>query len=170
MKSIITISILLCSCITLGQNFNRPTPQDFPSYEFQKYDTSYHNEYLTAPLIGRGKPVLLSILDENGYLLWYKKFNEGGIFQFKYYPNQYLYSYTHTISIDSSYFKIMDTNFIVIDSIQQTNNFLLDNHEFQILPNGNYLISGKSDSIVVILPGCTIFLYQNIVIIICFFE
>lgn len=144
------IALFLLPLFGEAQNVNRPFPHEFMSYEFVKNDTNFNYSILSSPFFlnpTNGKfSNSLVVLDNNGYIQWYARsldrfketFNE-----FKYHPNFHIFTYTK-----GDYFRVLDTNFVAIDSIQPANGFLLDRHEFALSSSGNYIISGISDSVV----------------------
>lgn len=149
-KHCLVLVLLLVSGINYAQNVNRPVPGGFPPYEFVKYDTSFNGVYLSAPFFAKQVNPFdnsMSIFDDDGFLLWYSTADAGTYTDFKYHENHNLYTVTNRTGA-SGFFKVIDTNFLVIDSITPINGFTIDIHEFQMLDNGDYLISGKSDSIV----------------------
>ncbi len=152
MKHYLPAFLFLFVVIKLGaQNFNRPVPDRFAEYEFMKYDSSYHGQYFIAPFYPKkisGYDPSLGILDEDGYLLWYHQLSEGALTNFKYHPANHLFSFTFTLTADYGYSIVMDTYFNIVDTVFQINWVSLDNHEFQVLENGNYLLSGRTDSVV----------------------
>jgi len=135
------------SMTVLGQNFNRPVPSFFPEYEFQLYNNDFTNEYLATPLLippnnNRYKRSLV-IFDSLGYVLWYANKTTSRYTDFKYHPTKKIFTFA-----EGDYFKVLDSNLVVVDSLKPLNGYTMDSHEFDITFDGNYLISGKSDSIV----------------------
>lgn len=142
--------LLLVSGTNYAQVPNRPVPEGFPPYEFVKYDSSFNGVYLSAPFFAKQVNPFnntMSIFDDEGFLLWYSVAEAGTYTDFKYHENHNLYTVTNRTG-PTGFFKVVDTNFLVVDSIQPINGFTIDIHEFQLMDNGDYLIAGKSDSIV----------------------
>ncbi len=79
-------------------------------------------------------PVQL-ILDGSGNIIFYRTIENAS--DFKIYPNGMM-SFFYL----NNYY-LMDSVFRIIDSVSCVNGIQTDNHEFQILPNGNYLLLGK---------------------------
>ncbi len=146
-KTILCIVIVFSAFFIKAQNFNRPVPPDLPQFEFVINDSSFQENYLLTPIFipPQNAPVLPSslILDSMGYVLWYK--SKPGIFftDFKYHPNHQIFTV-----VEGDKFQVYDSNLYLVDSIKPINGFTNDSHEFEVLSNGNYLISGKSDSVV----------------------
>ena len=150
-KCILTSLLIFLTTLLCAQNFNRPVPAKFAEYEFMKYDTGYHGQYFIAPFFPKKDSDYnpsLGILDENGYLLWYYQIPAGIVSDFKCYPTKGLFSFSFTLTATDGCSMVMDTNFNVIDSIFPVNGIQIDNHEFLILENGDYLLSGRTDSVV----------------------
>ncbi len=85
----------------------------------------------------------LFILDRYGRVVFYRYFagpmNENGTSDFKIQPDKRM-SYCN---ISLKKFFLMDSTFVVSDSIDCVNGFETDMHDFQILPNHHYLMIGK---------------------------
>ena len=141
----------LCYSI-IGQNSNRPIPDRFPEYEFVLHDSTYSGSYFIAPFYGV-RPELsrydafLTILDNNGYILWYSRSEGHTYLDFEYEPQHNVFSFIDR-TLEYGDFKIMDTSFNVIDTIRTVNEVDHDTHEFLVLENGNYVVSGQADSVV----------------------
>ena len=91
------------------------------------------------------------ILDSSGEVYYYYKPLINGI-DFKMQPNG-LFSYGSPVKMGDKYQvgpltvqnimvveNILDSSFNLIDQVQMKNGYLADVHDFQILPNGNYLL------------------------------
>lgn len=149
MKKLVLYFLVILFSLSLlkAQNYNRSVPPHLPEYEFVINDSSFHEEYLLTPIFipPLNAPITPSsmILDSVGNLLWYK--SKPGVFftDFKYHPNHNIFTV-----VEGDKFQVYDLNFNLIDSIKPINGFTNDSHEFEVLANGNYLISGKSDSVV----------------------
>jgi len=148
-KVISTYIVLTALTLTglLGQEFNRPTPEGFPNYEFRKPGVSSSDgHYLMAPMVMAQQSSIrnLAIFDNNGYLAW-KAGNGISIYtNFEYHPNHKAFTFASKTTPSSLMtFYVMDSTFSVVDSVLSANNSQTDIHEFRILDNGNYLISGN---------------------------
>jgi hypothetical protein len=136
-----------------AQNYNRPVPISHPPYEFVHNSLSEDSLfYLVTPI--HTSPTssykrYMSLLNQEGYLTWY---SEGGnvtnVINFQYHEQHQLFSYaSFGNSISESWFNILDDTFNKIDSIQPINGAFNDIHDFLILANGNYVLTGYKDSI-----------------------
>ncbi len=146
------LSLLIILSITaVSQNYNRPTPSGFPQYEFNKTGVSTEESYyLTAPfLLASGSSLRhLSVMDSDGYISWYADNNAQGVYtNFQYHEDHHLFSFAQTIYQGADMkFYLMDSNFVRVDSLTPTNGIPTDIHEFQIMNNGNYLITGTTNT------------------------
>lgn len=138
--------------ILSAQNFNRPIPFSHFPYEFNQTGSNDDNYYLMTPFkIGNNAPSYyknLSLLDSKGYLFWYSASIQYTFGNFQYHPDHHVFSYIRAVNpIEQTQFMVLDSAFNVIDSIQPTNGVLPDAHDFLILSNGNYVVTGFKDSI-----------------------
>lgn len=78
------------------------------------------------------------ILDGSGNIIFYRIIENAS--DFKLYPNGMM-SFFYLRN-----YYLMDSSFRIIDSVSCVNGIKTDNHEFQILPNGNYLLLGKEET------------------------
>lgn len=78
------------------------------------------------------------ILDGSGNIIFYRTIENAS--DFKAYPNGMM-SFFYL----KNYY-LMDSAFRIIDSVSCVNGIKTDNHDFQILPNGNYLLLGKEET------------------------
>jgi hypothetical protein len=151
MKVLLTACFVWMALCLQAQSFNRLYPPDMAPYGFQQYDTTSCGAYFLAPYkIGLNEPYLphLAVMDENGYLLWYKRFYDSFNLpmDFKMQENGY-YTYAfHEVSYQPPKHYVMDQQFNLIDSVEAVG-YTTDNHDFMILPNGNYLVLSYHDSI-----------------------
>ncbi|MEM7104588.1 MAG: aryl-sulfate sulfotransferase [Bacteroidota bacterium] len=145
---------IVCFCVVLSalsaQDFNRPRPNAIPPYEFQVNDNSSQSSFFTAPFEFTVNPEYapsLQILDNQGFLVWYMQIPAFILLDFKYHPDHDQYSFSRINDNGDVYSFILNDNLVLTDSIQRSLNLLSDRHEFNIAPNGNYLLAGKKDSI-----------------------
>jgi hypothetical protein len=115
--------------------------QSYPPYTVSVYDTASSGFYFTLPVnIGFNPsaiPPTHMILDDKGRVVYYKNFVVGvPTGDFKLQPNG-LMSYSR-----QNKFYLMDSTFMIIDTVACPNGVLTDTHDFLILPNGNFLILG----------------------------
>lgn len=154
--TLIVLILLATGARLSSQNFNRPVPVNVPPYQFNQNDTNYYGYYLTSPfhigMVGNTEaaityPKPLMILDQNGYLLWYMPVHANNLLDFKYYPEQQLYSFVKFISADDIRFMVMDADLQLVDSFTTVNGITPDVHDFSLTGNNTFLLSGLKDSI-----------------------
>jgi len=168
-RSIFLSAILLCTQILYAQTFHNsfdkygwsttPTtitladslPADFPKITVDTLNNPAPGLIFMENL-GISKSIFyILVLDSTGKPYYYNKPPIAGI-DFKMQPNG-LFSYASPVLIGNGYQAgplmiqnfnvieyILDTTFTIIDSVQMQNGYLADFHEFQILPNGHYLL------------------------------
>lgn len=125
-------------------------PANFPPMKINIYDSS---------AIGRGKIFMavasdhpgigyyLMILNNDGTPFFARELPHDYAYDFKVQPNG-LMSYAQFIEHHSYtgggnvIHKIMDNSFTVTDSVQMGNGYIAEAHDFQMLPNGHYLLFG----------------------------
>jgi hypothetical protein len=122
--------------------FHSAKAQLIPSYSITVCDTNSSSGYyfLTA-IQADPNPFNISpthlILDKNGEVVYFKVFTSGiNTGSFRLQPNG-LMSYTY-----SDKFYLMDSTFTLVDSVSCKNGIGFDGHEFQILPDGHFLMLG----------------------------
>ncbi len=134
-----------------GQTPNRPTPFSVPGYEFSQLSQAPSGDYILAPFKLSNNSISLSsitILDKNGFIKWFLNRPNGNMGNFNYFSNHSKFVFNYTEPPLASHFITLDNNFNLLDSIQNVNGIDNDLHENLLLPNGNWIISGKTDSIV----------------------
>lgn len=155
LKTLLTAILGLLASHAFGQNFfNRPVPSQVPPYQFVQYDNTNHGYYLTAPFrLGPDindttgqypKPAM--ILDANGYLIWYMPVYSQNLLDFKYLPEQQLFSLINYKNQHDIRFMLMDSDFLFVDSFTTSNGILPDLHDFQISAEQTFLLTGLRDS------------------------
>ncbi len=135
MKKILLVWVLL---LALYAPFLKA--QSFPPYSFTVFDTTVTGYYLTCLLpFGSGAPYGAThmVLDRYGRLVYYKPF-AGNTYSgdFKLQPDGRV-SYT-----SGNKFLLLDSTFTVTDSVALKNGIVYDEHDFQVLPNGEFLMLG----------------------------
>lgn len=152
LKNLLQLLIFsLVSSTVFGQDFNRPTPVGFPKYEFRKLGaSSTDGYYLMSPLLPTQQSPIrnLAVLDDNGFLAWTTGNQQSFYTNFEYHPNSELFTFASNANPTSTVkFYVMDSTFHIVDSIAPENGAQTDIHEFRILDNGNYLITGTTQTI-----------------------
>lgn len=145
-KLCLLFCLTILSSASIAQNFNRPTPNSYNKYEFQRNDstlTGYY--YLLAPYYHNGptqgmNQKALYVLDEDGYIAWMTQ-NGKKQFDFKYHPDFNRYSFTRRNQGERLHYE-MNEQFELVDSTITVNGVIGDIHELQIFPNGNRCIIG----------------------------
>lgn len=114
--------------------------QSIPSYSITVSGPSSAGYYFCSPIktgAGSGSfPPMHLILDHNGDAVYYKFFSGNNTGDFKIQPNGSI-TYNRL-----GKFYIMDSTFTIKDSVVVKNGFLFDGHDFQILPDGHFLLLG----------------------------
>ena len=134
---------------TSAQTVNRPVPSDIDGYEFSKIDTSLNLNYCLS-FFKWGSATYESktiLLDPNGYVLWYDPEAALNAIDFKYDSDKKVFLYTDNLGGATAYRYIMDTNFNIIDTINQKNGVTPDIHDFILKENDNAILLGKKDSV-----------------------
>jgi len=151
-KYLYWLSLFIFVTPLTGQNFNRPVPPIFYPYEFISH-TVIPGYYLTVPSkqsLTLESPsfcsIPITIIDSNGYVVWYFD-NQMVNADFKYYSEHQLFSFTNAVNKNLTMYYILDVNLSIVDSITNTPNLKPEGHDFQILLNGNYLVSAEKDTI-----------------------
>lgn len=151
-KYLFWLSLILFIAPVNAQNFNRPVPPNYYPYQFIETN-NLSGYFLTCPLklnVNPGDPNYYAptptLLDSNGFIVWYMPNEAANIGDFKYFENEQVFGYIRTANGHASY-QLLDLNLNIVDSFTNLNNVEADAHEFQILSNGNYIIGGIKDSI-----------------------
>jgi hypothetical protein len=118
--------------------------QNFPPMEISIHDTSattgyyFIAPYASSPPYSYSHPQL--ILDRLGKVVWYRVFpgqpGNTTTYDFKIQPDKRM---TYYSIVRKKYF-VMDSTFMIKDSLDAANGFELDVHDLQFLPNGHYLL------------------------------
>lgn len=138
--------VSFCGSNLVGQTFNRPVIEDFPNYEFRKYGNPNAEGYFLLTPVFLSPQFFwryLAMIDDDGYLVWSAKKESFQVANFEYHPDYEVFSFaTNDNATSKMKFYIMDSSFSLIDSVVPTTGNRTDIHDFRILENGNYLISG----------------------------
>ncbi len=129
--------------LALAFAFAELSAQTIPRYHVVLSDSQASVGYYFLHAVKVGAPSTPShiILDAQGRLVYFKPFTRASS-DFKLHPNGMM-SYLGTTGVPSNLkFFLMDSTFVVVDSVQCRNGIFTDAHDLQILPNGHYLVLG----------------------------
>lgn len=125
--------------------------QNFPPMEITIHDSSATNgyyffaPYASSPPYNFSHPQL--ILDRFGEVVWYRIFSglpkSTTTYDFKLQPDGRMSYY----SIARTKFFLMDSTFTIRDSVDAANEYDLDVHDLQFLPDGHYLLLAQETRI-----------------------
>ncbi|MBL0341784.1 MAG: aryl-sulfate sulfotransferase [Bacteroidetes bacterium] len=135
LRKILLLAVLICFGITPLQ----VSGQGYPPYTVTSYSTASTGYYFICPIkVGANPNGIVPthmILDEIGDVVYFKPFNNiGNTGDFKINQNGNI-----TYSLDGKYF-LMDSTFVVIDSVETPSGYMFDGHDVQLLPNGHILM------------------------------
>ena len=142
LKKIILIQIFF---ISIYPQTNLILPHDFPNYTIFEGANIHDGDifFSSSSSFPANKRNYLIITNNIGELKYFKKLNYGAN-DFKLQKNGLLsYSTRINSSGDMIAAVTMDSTFTELDSLQVTDPYRTDNHEFLILENGNYFLLGK---------------------------
>jgi hypothetical protein len=127
-------------------------PAGVPAYSFEVFDSTVNGYYLATPFrfgAANMTGVLpLIILDAQGYLLWYLPQNARNLINFKYHPEQEIYTYGKSTAGPLSLRNhVLDKHFQPLDSFATVQGVEPDAHDFLPTSNQTYLVAGAKDSI-----------------------
>ena len=109
--------------------------QNFPQYSVSIAPGETGGYYFLTP--GSKAGSYHALIDGKGELVYFKRFGPGiKTSDFKLQPNG-LMSYHLE---DKTY--LLDSTFRIVDSVTSINGIRYDNHDFHILPNGNFMVLG----------------------------
>lgn len=139
-----TPGLIIVLILTVG-TYHVPA-QNFPPLSFEIFDsTATKGFYFISPYTNYAsslyeKPHL--ILDQYGSIVYYQLFPAGlnpvPTIDFKLQPDGRM-SY---FDITKKRFYLMDSTFMVVDSIQMAHDYETDQHDLQILPDNHFLLFG----------------------------
>lgn len=140
---LLVISLLV---LTTNAQITPPiVPDSIYSYQFENTNLNGNGLLLTTPFklfATSGTPGYITpyphITDENGSTAWFSKKVKSNCLDFKYYPNENIYSYTTIIG--SPKVVLLNSSLDIIDTITVING-TMDVHDVQKANNGNWLIS-----------------------------
>lgn len=114
-------------------------PEDFPELKVTVHEPQASTDPIYVSPQSKVAAYLIK-LENSGVPLFYRRLDSAA-YDFKKHPNG-LYSYAATLPANNYEQVILDADFEEIGTITTTGLENTDNHEFQILPNGNYILLG----------------------------
>ena len=125
-------------------------PEDFPPIFVGTHDSAAVGEgyiFLAVASEVEGVGYYLMMLNDDGSPFFYRELENDYAYDFKMQPNGLL-TYAHFFEHHSYtgggnvVHMIMDDSFTVVDSVQMGNGYVAEAHDFQMLPNGHFLLFG----------------------------
>jgi hypothetical protein len=125
-------------------------PTGFPPLKTEMFDSTAVGEgYIFLAVASEVEDVgyYLMMLNNDGTPFFARELDHDYAYDFKMQPNGLL-SYAHFFEHHSYtgggnvVHKILDNSFTLVDSVQMGNGYVAEAHDFQILPNGHYLVFG----------------------------
>jgi hypothetical protein len=104
-----------------------------PPYRATVYDTTVTGYYFLNPALNASNSMQV-VLDAKGKVVYYKNFPGALTFDFKVQPDGMITYYSQ------AKFFVMDSTFIIRDTIVPANGYAPNVHDIQVLPNGHYLL------------------------------
>ncbi|NNE45512.1 MAG: T9SS type A sorting domain-containing protein [Rhodothermales bacterium] len=132
-----------------GQSFTSRV-DDFPVMDIQIYDSTAIGEgylFLAVASNVEGVGYYLMMLNNDGTPFFSRALADDYAYDFKMQPNGML-SYAHFFEHHSYtgggnvVHKILNSSLALVDSVQMGNGYVAEAHDFQMLPNGHYLLFG----------------------------
>lgn len=115
-------------------------PDDFPAINVTVATTRTADGYIFLSsyhqLWSLGAQPYLLILDNGGEPVFYRRMPPLNNLDFKKQPNGLLTYYSRATNL----LYVMDDSYTVVDTYQAGNGYLIDHHDFQLLPNGHALL------------------------------
>jgi len=127
-------------------------PSDFPTVDVKVMDNP-DSGYIFLSNHWNSIPYIM-IFENSGMPVYYKRLNAGA-YDFKVQPTGIL---TYFIGSNDNLgsFVVMDSSYIIIDSIRCKNGYITDLHDLQVLPNGHVLLIARDQQIIdmsMVVPG-----------------
>jgi hypothetical protein len=117
--------------------FAASTAQNLPAFSVDVCNAASNGYYFISPFSPtQNLDAELIILDRQGRVIYYKIVAGSHSGDFTIQPNGLI-----TYELGSKFY-LMDSTFSIVDSVECVNGIQTDNHEFQILPNGHFLMLG----------------------------
>ncbi len=146
--------LLILLCVVLSPYANaqgtiRPKNDFLYDMKFDLLDSSFSKHILFVPsYMNRTSPAnkvdgsFPIILDSAGYVAMYYKTANPRSVMFQYFEQLNQFSMVH-ISSSTPYYYILNDEFEVIDSVQNSPGMNTEGHEYKLLDNGNRIIAGQ---------------------------
>lgn len=142
------ICLSLAIQLGFGQNTSRPTPTNFPSFEFEVNELAFKGHYCAnAFQLNPGTTNDMFVLDSMGYLAWYRKDQTESSTDFKYQPAANSFSSITYWPGPAGVFYTYDSAFVATDTLISVNEERGDTHEYLLLENGHKIIGTLYDTI-----------------------
>ena len=136
--------------ILLSKSSADTIPHDFPPVKVEMYDSTALADGYIFMAVGSDYPGVgyyLMMLNNDGTPYFARELEDDYAYDFKVQPNgllsyaQFLEHHSYTGGGNVIHM-IMDNSFTIIDSVQMKNGYIAEAHDFQILPNGHFLLFG----------------------------
>jgi len=135
-------------------------PNDFPAPQVQfGANHEWNDQYIFMNMVCRNHNVYsnyLAIVDDYGVPVYYKRTNLSSR-DFKVLQDGYLtYSNNDLSNPANEKYYLMDSSFVVFDSVQMGNGYNVDGHDMLLLDNGHYLMMAYDPQLVdmsTVVPG-----------------
>jgi len=143
-----------------SSNKENNLPDDFPAPQAQLgANHQWNDQYIFMNMVCRNHDIYsnyLAIVDDNGVPVYYKKTNLSSR-DFKILQDGYLtYSNNDLSNPANEKYYLMDSCFVIFDSVRMGNGYNVDGHDMLLLDNGHYLMMAYDPQLVdmsAIVPG-----------------
>ncbi len=141
--------LLLFTEYVSAQEYNRPTPPDFPSYQFELNELSFRGHYCANSYqLNAATKTNMFILDSLGYIAWYRKDQQETSFDYKYHEGINNFSSITYKPEVAAVFLTYDSDLQLLDTLTTAiSDERGDTHDFLLLENGNKIIGTLYDTI-----------------------
>jgi hypothetical protein len=121
--------------LNVSKTTNEDLPEDFPSITVNVSNNPSKGFIFFSPRTFPTQMGYLIIMDNNAIPIYYQR-TPHPIIDFKVQTNGLL----SFVKEHKMYFYMMDSSYNIIDSVRTGNGYITNSHEFQIMPNGHYLL------------------------------
>ncbi len=135
-------------------------PIDYPEPTFAYYNNENPDDkYIFINLSTRSHPIYnpyLTIWDKFGTPIYYERMPNNCMNFYVLQDGTLTYSSTSIMHPENEKYYLMDSSYVVFDSVLMGNGYFVDNHDLRLLDNGNYLVFSYDPQIVdmsQIVPG-----------------